>query len=250
MAYDRFSEFYDRLMTDCDYKARADYLLGLFSRFSHTPKLMLDLCCGTGSLSVELMRRGCDVIAVDSSESMLSAAGEKARACGFDMLCLCQDASELDLYGTVDGAVCTLDSVNHIIDGDSLQAAFERVSLFLEPGCLFVFDANTEYKHRQILGDNTFVVEDGGIYCVWQNSYDPPYTDIKLDFFAQQGELYRKSTEEFSERAYSVDELTETAVAAGLETVAIFDDMTLSPPKPDSQRLIYVMRKPASSACG
>ena len=230
-------------MTDCDYKARADYLLGLFSKYSHTPKLMLDLCCGTGSLSVELVKRGCDVIAVDSSEGMLDIAGQKARDAGVELLCLCQDACELDLYGTVDGAVCTLDSVNHITDEDDLRAAFAKVSLFLEKDCLFIFDANTEFKHEQVLGDNTFVIEDDGVYCVWQNFYDAPYTDIKLDFFVRGEDAYRRSSEEFSERAYSTDELVSYARSAGFEPVAVFDDMTLNTPREDSERLIYVMKK-------
>lgn len=244
MSYDYFSQVYDRLMSDCDYEARADYLLGLFSRFADKPKLMLDLCCGTGSLSLELMRRGCDVIAVDASESMLCRAGEKARNAGLNMLILCQDAAELDLYGTVDGAVCTLDSVNHIVDEDDLRTVFERVSLFLEKDCLFIFDANTEYKHEQILGDNTYVIEDDGVFCVWQNSLDAPYTDISLDFFVRQdGGLYHRESEQFAERAYSVQQLCEFAESAGLSTVAVLDDMTLNAPREDSERLVYVMRK-------
>ncbi len=243
MSYGCFSNVYDQLMSDCDYKARADYLLGLFSKFSHRPRLMLDLCCGTGSLSVELARDGCEVIAVDISEDMLDKAMGKARDSGVDMLCLCQNAAELDLYGTVDGAVCTLDSVNHIIDENDLRAAFARVSLFLEKGCLFIFDANTVYKHEQVLGNNVFVIEDDNIYCVWQNYYDAPFTDISLDFFVREGRAYHRTGEQFSERAYSTEELDLFARDAGFETLAIYDDMTQNEPREDSERLIFVMRK-------
>ncbi len=243
MLYDCFSRVYDKLMTDCDYKARADYLLGLFDKISHKPKLMLDLCCGTGALSVELAKCGSEVIAVDMSEGMLDKAVSRARNEGVELLCLCQDAAELDLYGTVDGAVCTLDSVNHIVDKDDLQAAFNKVSLFLEPDCLFIFDANTVYKHESVLGDNTFVIEDDDVYCVWQNFYDAPYTDICLDFFINEDGVYRRSSEQFSERAYSVDELLEIANNAGFEPVAVYDDMTFDRPKDDSERLVYVLKK-------
>lgn len=243
MSYDCFSNVYDSLMADCDYKARADYLLGLFSAYSHKPKLLLDLCCGTGSLSVELAKSGAEVIAVDMSEGMLDKAVGKARESGIDMLCLCQDASELDLYGTVDGAVCTLDSINHIVDDGDLQRVFNRVSLFLEPDCLFIFDVNTEYKHENILGDNTFVIEDDDIYCVWQNFYDPPFTDISLDFFVKNGDMYNRMSEQFSERSYSDAELMKMAKNAGFEPVAVFDDMTCNPPRHDSERVIYVLKK-------
>lgn len=243
MSYGCFSSVYDSLMADCDYKARADYLLGLFSAYSHKPKLLLDLCCGTGSLSVELAKSGAEVIAVDMSEGMLDKAVGKAREAGIDMLCLCQDASELDLYGTVDGAVCTLDSINHIVDDGDLQRVFNRVSLFLEPDCLFIFDVNTEYKHENILGDNTFVIEDEDIYCVWQNFYDPPFTDISLDFFVKNGAMYNRMSEQFSERSYSDAELMKMAKNAGFEPVAVFDDMTCNPPRHDSERVIYVLKK-------
>ena len=126
MSYDVFAGYYDRLMSDCDYSARADYLLGLFSEFDKKPELLLDLCCGTGSLAIEFVNRGCDVIAVDSSPEMLDVATTKAVNNKIELLCLCQDATELDLFGTVQGAVCTLDSINHIIDADDVQSVFNK----------------------------------------------------------------------------------------------------------------------------
>ncbi len=243
MPYDSFSRVYDRLMSDCDYKARADYLLGLFSKYAHKPKLLLDLCCGTGTLSVEMCKKGVEVIAVDASEGMLDRAASRAREENVDILWLCQDAAELDLYGTVDGAVCTLDSVNHIVDKDDLQSAFSKVSLFLEKGCLFIFDSNTEYKHEAVLGSNNFVIEDDGIYCVWQNFYDAPYTDITLDFFVKEGEAYKRTSEQLTERVYSVSELTDMAQNSGFEVVGVFDDMTENAPRQDSERLIFVLKK-------
>lgn len=243
MSYSAFADYYDRLMSDCDYKARADYLFGLFSRYSHPPKLLLDLCCGTGSLSLEMIKLGCDVIAVDLSPEMLSIANEKARSDGKELLCLCQSADQLDLYGTVDGVVCTLDSINHIIDEEQLRETFKKVSLFLEQGCLFIFDVNTVYKHEQILADETYVMDDGDVYCVWQNSYDPPFTDIILDFFEKKDGVYIRSGEEFSERAYTHDELLGFAEDAGLEQVAVFEDMTYDPVTDRCERAVYVLRK-------
>ena len=243
MSYDVFAGYYDRLMSDCDYSARADYLLGLFCEFDKKPDLLLDLCCGTGSLAIEFINRGCDVIAVDASPEMLNVASEKAKQSGRELLCLCQDATELDLFGTVQGAVCTLDSINHIIDEEDVRQVFEKVSLFLEPGCLFVFDVNSEYKHKCVLADNNFVIEDEGVYCVWQNSADGAYTDIFLDFFVKTDNGYDRYTEEFSERCYSDDELIEFGNNAGLRIEAVFDDMSKSSPKENTERKIFVMRK-------
>lgn len=243
MAYSEFASVYDRLMRDCDYSARAEYLLGLFRRYHCEPKLMLDLGCGTGSLAVEMLRRGIDVIGVDPSPEMLNAARSKALDNGYDLLCLCQSGSELDLYGTVDSAVCTMDSLNHITDYEELKDTFVRVSTFLEPDGLFLFDVNTVYKHETVLADNTFVVEDGDVFCVWQNLTQMPLTTVMLNFFIRDGDRYERKYEEFEERAYSAEELESALRAAGLQIVKIFGDMTHEPPKNTCERWIFVVRK-------
>ncbi len=243
MAYNDFASVYDRLMSDCDYSARADYLLGLFRRNSSEPKLMLDLACGTGSLAIELIKRGVDVIGVDPSAEMLNIAQNKAAESKVDLLCLCQSGAELDLFGTVDSAVCTMDSVNHITDFDELKSTFAKVSLFLEPDGLFIFDVNTAYKHEKVLADNTFVIEDDEVYCVWQNMTQMPYTTVVLDFFLEQNGVYERFHEEFEERAYPVDEIKSALNSAGLEIVEILGDMSLDSPDENCERMIIVTRK-------
>ena len=245
MSYENFAETYDILMNDVDYKSRTEYLLKLFKNHGKIPTLLLDLACGTGGFSNCFAKKGIEVIGVDMSEEMLAKAGENSAEMGTDVLFLCQKAEELDLYGTVDGAICCMDSLNHITNIKNLTAAVNKVSLFLEKDCLFIFDVNTEYKHRNILGDNTFVVEEDGVVCVWQNSYhaDRLTTDISLDFFIEQDGHYIRSSEDFSERAYTESELSEILRKAELSTDAIYDDMTYNPPTDKSERVIYVTKK-------
>ena len=184
MAYQAFASYYDRLIgNEVDYRARARYFDALIRRYADTPEqnLLLDLACGTGSLSVELSAIGYDVIGVDASAEMLAEAAAKGRG---KILFLCQAFDTLDLYGTVGAVVCALDSLNHITDAAALEAAFARVALFTAPGGVFVFDVNTPYKHREILADNTFVYDLGDLFCVWQNTTDASLqTEIALDFF-------------------------------------------------------------------
>lgn len=243
--YSAFAAVYDRLMFDVDYKKRADYLAGLFKKHDRMPKLMLDVACGTGGFSNEFAKMGIEVIGTDMSEEMLAAARNNSAECGTEVLFLCQKAEELDLYGTVDGAICCLDSLNHITDYKTLCTAISRVSLFLEKKRLFIFDVNTVFKHKNILADNTYVIEEDGVYCVWQNETDPEtlITDIMLDFFTEENGVYLRSGEEFSERAYTSEELENAISAAGLETVAVYADMTEKPLSPDTERAIYVTRK-------
>ena len=245
MSYENFAETYDILMNDVDYKSRTEYLLKLFKNHGKIPTLLLDLACGTGGFSNCFAKKGIEVIGVDMSEEMLAKAGENSAEMGTDVLFLCQKAEELDLYGTVDGAICCMDSLNHITNIKNLTAAVNKVSLFLEKDCLFIFDVNTEYKHRNILGDNTLVVEEDGVFCVWQNSYhaDRLTTDISLDFFIEQDGHYIRSSEDFSERAYTESELSEILRKAELSTDAIYDDMTYNPPTDKSERVIYVTKK-------
>lgn len=244
--YDNFAQFYDRLMSDVCYEARAEYVLSLFEMFDRKPSLLLDLCCGTGSFAGIFAKKGISVIGVDASEDMLSKAKEKTQNnCG-DILYLCQNATELDLYGTVDGAVCLMDSLNHITDYDDFCAAISRVSLFLEKDRLFIFDINTVYKAEEILGDNTFIIEDEDLFLAWQNQYESEEKTnlILLDFFVRQNDgKYIRKSENISERAYTTGQIEKALETNRLKIEAVFEDMKKTPPADDSQRVFYVTRK-------
>ena len=240
MAYEYFAQVYDKLMEDFDYVCYTNNLINIFEKYSKKPKLLLDLACGTGDIAVNMIEKGIDTIAVDISEEMLQVAKSKNE----NLLCLCQDASELDLFGTVDGAICTLDSLNHIVEPDKLQRVFNKVSLFLEKDCLFIFDMNTEYKHNQVLANNTFVIENENIYCEWQNYTENNITDIDLDFFiGNNNNSYSRYFEQFSERAYSDDEIKIAVNNSGLETVEILDFDTMKKPNKFTQRKLFITRK-------
>lgn len=243
--YNEFAYSYDALMTDVDYEKRTDYICSLFEKFDRAPTLMLDLACGTGQFSNRFAKAGVSVIGVDISYDMLSVAREKSAEQGNDILYLCQDAAQLDLYGTVDGAICCLDSLNHITDYAKFCDAIARVSLFLEKDRLFIFDLNTVYKHREILGDNTFVIETDDVYCVWQNEFceKDNTVEINLDFFTPEGDAYYRSGESFCERAYTSEEIKNALTKAGLKIEAIFEDMTQNAPNDKTERVVYVTRK-------
>lgn len=242
MSYDLFAEYYDELMCEVDYPARARYIDGIIRQYKPDANLLVDLACGTGSMTVQFADLGYDVIGVDLSENMLSKAREKSDG---SILYLCQSMQELDMYGTIDAFVCTLDSLNHIEDREELILALSRVSLFLEPDGVFVFDMNTPYKHEKILADNAFVYETEDVYCVWQNEYcGDGRVDIALDFFEQQPDgSYLRDSEEFSEVAYSYEKTERMLREAGLRILAAYDDMTLEPPRADSQRIVFAAAK-------
>ena len=244
MSYSFFAQYYDELTSNVEYPRRAEYLLKLMERLGHVPGLTLDLACGTGSLTLELYRRGVDIYGVDSSVEMLSEARAKCADAGADILFLCQKMQSIDLYGTVDTAICTLDSLNHLRNGEELQKVMERVAFFMNPGGYFIFDMNTLYKHHRVLGNETYVYDTEHVYCVWQNRcHKDGRVDIQLDFFEPEEGLYARSTERFSEQAYPLEEILERLQRAGYDDVQVFDELTFDPPREDSQRLVFAARK-------
>ncbi len=244
MAYETFADFYDLLTDNVGYKARADYILELCDRIGHDIGLTLDLACGTGSLTLELKKRDVDIYGIDASAEMLSVAMQKAYEADESILYLSQKMQSIDLYGTIDTCLCTLDSINHLTDIDDVEKTFERVSLFMNKGGIFLFDVNTPYKHEKVLADNVFVFDTDEVYCVWQNTpRENDITDIALDFFIPEGEGYYRMSEEFSERAYPLDIIREMLEKAGFELVCVFGDMSFEAPKDDEERLIVTARK-------
>lgn len=245
MSYESFSLFYDRLTENVDYKSYAAYIKRLFERYGKNTDSVLDVACGTGSLTEELALLGYDMIGADISEDMLTVAQEKKLESGLDILYLCQSAEDLDLYGTVQGAVCTLDSINHITDENAVIKAFKKISLFMEKDGIFIFDLNTEYKHREVLGNNTFVYDLEDVYCVWQNEYDTKnkVTHISLDIFNEEDGLYERFSEEFDERVYCHGKVLEWLKMSEFELVDFFKEMTEEKPDDTTERIIYIARK-------
>lgn len=247
--YGAFARYYDLLTRNVDYPARAAQYSRLLELYSRCRPLstVLDLACGTGSLTVELAALGYDMIGVDASLDMLSVASGKAA----DTRCapplfLCQEMTQIDLYGTVDACVCALDSVNHLPDRHALRRAFARVALFLNPGAVFAFDANTAYKHREVLGGNCFVYDLDELCCVWQNEYSPGDGSVRmtLDFFVpdKRSGLYARSTERIREQVFSPEEIARALDSAGLELLEQLDEGG-GKPHERSERVIYVARK-------
>ena len=246
--YRDFAFFYDLLMKNADYESRFGYIIGLLAENGIGEGILLDMACGTGTLSKMFAQKGFDVVGIDASEEMLSRAQEKKLEESFDALFLCQKMEELDMFGTVDAAVCTLDSLNHVTEKEKIREIFRRVALFMNDNGLFIFDVNTLYKHRRVLENNAFVFDTENVFCVWQNTLleDNETTQINLDIFEgdeEEEDVYIRYSEEFFERGYELDFLKKTLENYRFEVVGIYDDMTKEPVREDSERAIFVCKK-------
>ncbi len=247
--YGDFAYYYDLLTGNVDYESRCDYIGSLLAENGVGKGILLDLACGTGTVSLLMSEKGYEVIGVDASEEMLSQAQEKKMERGADIIFLCQRMEELDLFGTVNAAVSTLDSLNHVTDEASLRKIFRRVSLFMEDGGIFLFDVNTPYKHREVLADNTFIYDMDEVYCVWQNSTDEELlTEVSLDIFERDTEadedgVYYRYSEEFCERGYSLDKIREWLEENKFEVLAVYEEMTRQPVTERTERAVFVAKK-------
>ncbi len=244
--YSTFARFYDKLTANIDYQKRGEYFHKIIMKFKTTKKnILLDLACGTGSISEVMAGLGYDVIGVDSSEEMLGIAMEKKFSSGSSIQYLCQDMCRLDMFGTVDVTICALDSINHLPSIKDVKKVFEDVAFFSELNGLFIFDVNTLYKHRKILADNTFTYEAEGIYCIWENTLDRATDEVKmnLEFFEElDSGLYQRSSDSFSEKAYKESELEKVLEESGFEVLAKYGDDTFEAPTDNTQRIVYAAR--------
>lgn len=238
---------YDQLTYDVDYAAWADYIEKHFSKSALPIRTVLDLACGTGSLTRQLALRGYELIGADQSPDMLAQAAEK----DWDQvpirpLFLCQSMEKLDLYGTIDACVCCLDSVNYVTDPKKLQRAFERVHLFLMPGGLFLFDVNSPEKLEGLDGQ-VFLDETEDTYCVWRTEFSrrSRVCSYFMDVFRLNPSTgqWDRGEELHRERVYTVPELTAMLVRAGFVDIKTYGALKTRPPKAGEQRIFFTARK-------
>ena len=242
-SYEALSAYYDRFTEDVGYAGWADFFERVFAREGVQPRLILDLACGTGSLTRLLADRGYEMIGADASPDMLMQAMQNTMDCDPRPLFLNQRMEDLDLYGTVDVCLCCLDSVNYVTDPDTLQKAFERVHLFLEPKTgLFVFDINTPEKFARIDG-NAYVREDEDVFCVWQAAVEDGLCAYQFDIFERDGEAWTRAQETHEERVYPLEQLAAMLARAGFSEIKTYGDQSFSPVRGGEDRVYFTARK-------
>ena len=247
-AYSGFAKVYDLFMDNIPYEEWTDYVKELLAEEGIKDGILLDLGCGTGSVTELLAKTGFDMIGIDNSEEMLDIAMEKRYESGLDILYLLQDMREFELYGTVRGVVSICDSMNYILDDEDLLDVFKLVHNYLDNDGIFIFDMNTMYKYREILSDNTFAEDREESSFIWENFYDEEeeINQYDLSLFVQEEDgRYRKYEETHLQRAYEQNTVEELIKESGLELLHVYDAFTRELPAEDSQRIYYVCRRPA-----
>ena len=243
-AYKNLAASYDRLTNDVDYEATVDFYEEILRQEGLAPRTVVDLACGTGSVTEILARKGYRVTGVDMSEEMLTEAAMKTMDMEEPPMYSCQLLQELRLPKGVDMAVCALDSLDYILDPADCKEAIRRAYKALNPGGIFIFDVNTPEKLRA-MDDQIFLDEDDDVYCVWRGEFDEE-TNIcsyGMDLFQREGKMWRRSFEEHREYAYSQEQLTEFLRDAGFTHVKVYADRLFEAPREGEQRIYFKARK-------
>ncbi len=242
MAYKVLAEYYDRLNIDADYDALSEFIRRRLSFFRMHDSTVVDLCCGTGELTLRLANAGYDMIAVDNSTDMLSKLSHKIYERQIKgILLLCQDARELDLFGTVDCVVCTFDALNHIGDIKEIEKVFKRVSTFLNNKGIFIFDMNTPYKHTDVLANNSFryEVEEKNITCYVTHTLMDGYTDSMVNLCT--GDVSRIDT--LREYYFDKEEIEKLCLQNGFRVMSCIDGESFLKLNEDSERYMFTVQK-------
>ena len=246
--YDAIAHVYEKLNSEIDYKKWADFIEAIFDKHLQTrPSLVLDLACGTGTMTRELSSRGYDMIGIDGSADMLAEAFMQKEE-GESTLYLNQDMREFELYGTVGAVVCCLDSINYLLSESDVKKTFSLVHNYLDPDGLFIFDVNTPYKFENIYSDNAYILEDelegSAIYCGWQNSYDKEsgICDFYLSLFEETDEGYSRFDEHQEERCYQKDTLLKLLCECGFEKVDVVSGYNFEAPDQKCERWYFIAR--------
>ncbi len=258
-AYQDFAEVYDELMDNTPYGVWAQRLDELIRKYGVSKperdaegildserNLVVDMGCGTGTLTEIMYEKGYDMIGVDSSESMLNVAMGKKERSGAQILYLLQDMRDLELYSTVGTIFCVCDSLNYLLEEDELLDVFTVVNKYLFPGGVFIFDFNTVYKYREVIGNTTIAENREDCSFIWENIYDSEEEINEYDltiFVREEDERFRKFTETHFQRGYVTEQMIRLVEQAGMNIVEVMDADTGEAVTGESERVYVVARE-------
>ena len=241
--YTDFANVYDMFMDNVPYEEWGYYIVNTLKDYNIDNGIILDLGCGTGKITKFLSQNGYDMIGIDNSFDMLNIAMNSKD--GEDILYLCQDMREFELYGTVRAVISVCDSLNYITDKEDLVTVFKLVNNYLDPNGLFIFDINSVYKYEKILSDNTFAENRDEASFIWENYYsrEDMINEYMLTLFVKNGEMYEKFEETHYQKAYELDEIIEIIGIAGMEYLGSYEAFTKEEVKNDTERIFVICKE-------
>ena len=244
-AYEDFAQIYDKLMYDVDYSKWHEYITEVLNRYNVSPQKVLEMACGTGNFTKFLCEDGYEVTCFDASDDMLSIAFDKLTKYK-NITILNQNMIDFELNQQFDLILSICDSINYITDYEDLIVVFENVYRHLKENGLFIFDVNSIYKLKEIIGNNTFVEDNKEVFYVWENEFDANSSicEFYISFFVKDSTgLYRRFDEQHFERAYTSEQIVLALKTAGFSRIEEYEGFSFDKPKANSERLVFIIRK-------
>lgn len=243
--YNKFAQIYDELMDDFDYEKWYMYIEEIFKKYEKSPKKIMEMACGTGNISYYFAKNGYKLTSFDISDDMLAKAYEKLKRFK-NVKILNQNMIDFKLNDKYEGIISLCDSINYILKKEDLKKTFENVYNHLDSDGIFIFDINSYYKLKNIIGNNTFVEDRGNIYYIWQNEYEDEkdISNFYLTFFqSEEGHAFERFDENHRERAYKTDDIQNLLLSVGFKSVDIYEGFTFDKPRAKSERINFVAIK-------
>lgn len=245
-AYSEFANVYDIFMEDTPYEEWYHFIETCVKDLGIEVSSVCELGCGTGQMTMLFAKSGRDVIGIDYSPEMLMVAQDRAFEEEISILYLMQDMSEFEINGEVDLICSCCDSMNYLLEDEEVKCTFEQVEKFLTPNGLFIFDMNTPYKYREVLGNQIFADQTDEAAYIWENFYDEEeeINEYEVSFFIKDTEgKYERTVENHYQRAYDKELICSLLEEAGLEVVHMYDNYSKQDVGEETQRITYVARK-------
>lgn len=243
--YHSFAQVYDKFMDNIPYEEWGSYLYGLFKKYSVKEGTLIELGCGTGTLSLIMAKYGYKIIGIDNSIDMLTIAAAKTEQQS-NITLLCQNMQELELGNVYDGFYCLCDSLNYLLSKEDVLRTFKKIKQYLKKGGVFIFDLKTPYFYETILGDQVFCDHQPDCSYIWENNYfkEERINQYELTFFTQKSgsELFERFTEVHHQYAFYISEIADLLSQSGLEYITAYDAFTYSSPKTESERIYIISR--------
>ena len=246
---EKLSQAYDALNGDVNYAEWADFYEACVARFCTAKgKHVCEMACGTGSMALELEKRGWHVTAFDASNTMLTLADKKAQDAGVKNIRFTQqDMRDFRVYTPAQMILCMMDSLNCLAAPGEVASAFESAYHALEDGGIFIFDVNARHKFETVYAENAYVLEDEDVLLAWQNFYNrnTKKCDMYLTFFFENADgRYDRYDEKIRQRMYPARTLERLLADAGFEVLCRTGGFDFSPADENTcDRLFYVCGK-------
>lgn len=245
-AYSEFANVYDIFMEDTPYQDWFEFIKDYAAEEGIGLSSVCELGCGTGKMTTLFAKAGAKVIGIDYSPEMLMVAQDHAYDEDVDILYLMQDMSEFEIGQEVALICSCCDSMNYLLEEEQIKSTFERVYASLEVGGLFIFDMNTAYKYKEVLGDQVFADQTENAAYIWENYYDEEekINEYEVSFFIKdEDDRYERTVENHFQRAYSKEEIISWLDEAGLKLIDVYDNYTKHPVSEMTQRMTFTAKK-------